>query len=214
MAAPSDGLANWRPRHSLWAMQDSTKRGRVTALVLAAGSASRFGAAKQVARVHEQPMVLHAVRACAHDTVAETLVLVGAHATAVKAALADEQVRFVEVPDWQDGIGRTISTGAQQVPAGNAVLVLLADTPGVGPAVVDRVLSALDEESDAARATFAGVPGHPVVMAPRLVSELIALRGDRGAAAMLKGRRVRLVECGDIGNGDDVDLPGDLPIDS
>lgn len=159
-------------------------------------------------------MVLRAARACEHPAVTETLVLVGAHACAVKAALAGEHLRIVEVPDWQGGVGRTISAGAQHVPDGNAVVVLLADTPGVGPAVVDRVINAFDHGYDAARAVFEGAPGHPVLMAPRLVPKLIGLRGDSGAAAILAASRVKLVECGDIGNGDDIDLADDLPVDS
>lgn len=194
-------------------MKDLATRAPITALVLAAGSASRFGAAKQVARVDGVPMVLHAVRACQHPAVAEILVLVGAHAAAVKAALTGESLRIVEVLDWQEGIGRTISSGAQQVPDGHAALVLLADTPGIGREVVHRVINAFDNERDATRAAFAGVPGHPVLIAPRFVPELIGLTGDRGAATILQASRVKLVECSDIGNGDDIDLPGDLPID-
>jgi CTP:molybdopterin cytidylyltransferase MocA len=79
--------------------------------------------------------------------------------------------------------------------------------------VINRVLSAIGSAPNArsclARAAFDGIPGHPVLLGsdhwPGVIKKAV---GDRGARDYLKGSRVRLVECADIGSGEDVDLPG------
>ena len=83
------------------------------------------------------------------------------------------------------------------------VLVTLGDQPRVGSAVVARMAA----EPAGSRAAYHGVPGHPAVLGPeQFCAATASLRGDRG----LRGLRWRLVECGDLGDGRDVDTPDDL----
>ena len=57
-----------------------------------------------------------------------------------------------------------------------------------------------------ARAAYDGIPGHPVLLGRE---HWAAVRegavGDRGARGHLAGPRTRLVECGDLATGVDVD---------
>lgn len=94
----------------------------------------------------------------------------------------------------------------------DAVLVMLVDLPGIGPAVIRRVLAAAGSPAQArsmlARAAFSGIPGHPVLLGRDHWTGVIgAAVGDRGARDYLRTRRVTFVECGDIGSGHDVDEP-------
>jgi CTP:molybdopterin cytidylyltransferase MocA len=96
-------------------------------------------------------------------------------------------------------------------PPADAALVMLVDLPGVGAEVVQRVLSeAATSVGDATRvlcrAAYRGEPGHPVLIGSAHWADVIATAtGDAGARGYLAGRDVRLVECGDLASGRDVD---------
>ena len=90
------------------------------------------------------------------------------------------------------------------------MLVSLVDLPDVDDSVVARVLGAHAGPATLARASYAGVAGHPVLLGREHWSGVAATaEGDRGARAYLAGREVLDVECGDLATGRDVDSPSD-----
>ena len=85
-------------------------------------------------------------------------------------------------------------------------MIHLVDLPDVGPEVVRRVIAEVDTTS-LIRAVYHGRPGHPVVIGRDHLDALLAsLQGDQGARDYLQASAgVRLIECGDLATGDDVD---------
>ena len=191
-----------------------TTRSDVVGLVLAAGSGSRFGSPKALVRdQHGMPWVARAVAALVQGGVPTVYVVVGAAAESVAAA-APRGAHVVEAVDWDEGMGASLRAGLRAVEAGSpeaaGLLVMLVDTPDVGPDVVRR-LAGQAAPGVLARAAYQGVPGHPVLIGrdhwPGVAEEAV---GDRGARDYLAQREVHLVECGDIGSGTDIDTPDDL----
>lgn len=87
--------------------------------------------------------------------------------------------------------------------SGSDVLITLVDLPGLAPAVAQRVLAA---SGPLRRAVFDGRPGHPVFVAAEHVEAFAAsLHGDSGGREYLDAHGVTPVECGDLGDGRDVD---------
>jgi nicotine blue oxidoreductase len=92
-----------------------------------------------------------------------------------------------------------------------AVVVVPVDVPGLTVAAVRRVVHEVGSEA-LARATYDGMPGHPVVIGRVHWDGVIAsARGDEGARGYLRAHDVVLVECGDVGDGADVDTVAELP---
>lgn len=145
------------------------------------------------------------------------LVVVGARAAEVATLVPPLLVPpadVVEAAGWSEGMGASLRAGlvalAGRSPAPDAVLVALVDTPGMTTDVVRRVVAAVQEpgagRSALARAAFDGVPGHPVLLGRDHWPGVRAVAtGDAGARDYLRGRPVRLIECGDVGSGEDVD---------
>jgi len=131
----------------------------------------------------------------------------------VNGALANETEPARSIPSAGElPLGRP-PAGVTLEQSIDAALVMLVDLPGIGQAVINRVLAAVGSSSEArsclARAAYDGVPGHPVLLGFDHWSEVKARAvGDRGARDYLRSRRVTLIECGDIGSGEDVDRPG------
>jgi CTP:molybdopterin cytidylyltransferase MocA len=114
--------------------------------------------------------------------------------------------------DWDAGMGASLRAGLQALGPADAALVHLVDLPDVTAEVVRRVADGVGPAT-LARASYDGVPGHPVVLgrehwAP--VAELAT--GDHGARDYLRTRQVSLVECGDLATGRDVDRPVAQPL--
>ena len=180
-------------------------------LVLAAGAGRRFGAPKQLARLGERPLLEHALAATAAAPVDRAVVVVGARAEEILAGVDLHGVEPVICPEWGEGQAASLRAGLAALADADAVAVVLGDQPLVSADAVARVIaSRRPVDVDAARASYRGRPGHPVVLERQLFPRLGAVSGDIGARELLAGARVRAVPCDGLGRNDDVDTPEDL----
>jgi molybdenum cofactor cytidylyltransferase len=191
---------------------------RVEAVVLAAGSARRFGALKQTVEVRGTPMVSRTVRAALDGGAAAACVVVGHEAGRVERALgplhADPRVGIVHNPDHARGMGTSLAAGVRSVgERAGAVVVMLADMPAVDAQLVRAVVDAYRGSCArvAAPRTSRGT-GHPVILRSELFDELSALDGDAGARGIVAREADRTVTVDPpAGTQVDVDTPDDLP---
>ena len=163
----------------------------IGAVVLAAGEASRFGSPKQQLML---PDVLRAVRASSVD---EIVVVAGAYELETDA-------RVVRCADWQRGMGASLRCGLAALPAEReAAVVVLADGPDLVPEAIDRVITAWrGGAGEALAATYAGVRGHPVLLARSAWNDV----PDEGARELVSA----FVHLDDLGHPGDVDYPEEL----
>lgn len=186
----------------------------VAGLLLAAGAGRRFGGPKALAELDGQPLVLRALSTLSAAGCHPVRVVIGAAAEQVRALLPDPtQAVFAE--GWETGMGASLKAGLASLaddPTPAAALVHLVDLPWVGAEILTRVAADATTET-VARASYDGTPGHPVLLGRRWWSEIAgSAQGDRGARDWLSTRAdLKLVECGDLGSGRDVDRRADLP---
>jgi CTP:molybdopterin cytidylyltransferase MocA len=169
---------------------------RVAAVVLAAGAATRFGAAKQ------RLLLSRVLARLAESPVDEIVVVEGAHRVRVDSTRGD--LRLVRCAEWERGPGASLRCGLQALGEDvDAAVVLLADGPRLAPQSIHRVLESWRTEGgDVVAASYGGTRGHPLLLA----------RSAWGAVPD-EGLRVvspRLVPCDDLGEPGDVDTPADL----
>ena len=186
---------------------------KIAGLVLAAGAGRRMGTPK--ALVHDADGVTWVVRTSRlldEAGCSPVVVVVGASADQVRAELSGELVEVVEATDWDEGMGASLRTGLRSTGTlSEAVVVVTVDVPGLTVAAVRRVADRAGVDA-LVRATYDGVPGHPVVIGRNHWDGVIAsARGDEGARGYLREHEVVLVECADVGDGADVDTVGELP---
>jgi CTP:molybdopterin cytidylyltransferase MocA len=170
-------------------------------ILLAAGAGTRYGAPKVLAA--EGRWLAAAVAALSGGGCDDVAVVLGAALVDVPAP-----ARVVVAEDWASGMAASLRAGFAALSDADRAVIHLVDVPDVTASVVRRVLAAA-APSGLARATYAGNPGHPVVVARRWWGSLLnTLQGDAGAREFLSGRAdLTLVECGDLARGDDVDEP-------
>jgi len=185
------------------------------AVVLAAGSASRFGGRKLTAPFAGAPLLHAALAAARAAPVASIVVVTGADAEAVGACAHgfDPAIRLVHAPDYAEGLAASLRAGvAALATETTAAFVFLGDMPRVPHAVLGALAEAVAAGAPAAAPTFAGRRGNPVVLSRGLFRAVAGLEGDVGARPILQrlGSRLALVEAPDDGVLFDVDEPGDL----
>ncbi|TNM40477.1 nucleotidyltransferase family protein [Nocardioides albidus] len=183
----------------------------VDGLLLAAGAGRRMGMPKALVRDDDgTPWLTRSVQVLRDGGCARVLVVLGAAADEAMPLLDGlSGVTTVRSEDWSSGMGASLATGLAALAAedADAALVHLVDLPDVTAAVVGRVLDQGGAARSAlARASYDGVPGHPVLLGRDHWAGVVdSASGDRGARAYLADHDVRLVECGDLATGADVD---------
>ena len=184
----------------------------IAAVLLAAGSGSRFGGEKLLHPLEDGVAI--AARA------ARNLVAVLPDVVAVVRwgdfplydMLEQEGCQVTMFQGAARGMGASLAHGVAQARAADGWIVALADMPGIAPDSVRKVMAALERGALIARPVYRGQPGHPVGFGAKLRDALLALDGDTGARAVVDRHAgdVQLIECDDPGVLYDIDRKSDL----
>jgi len=185
---------------------------KLVGLLLAAGSATRFGSDKLQ---HPLPHgVSIAVQAARHlkAEVPRVIAAVRPDGLATARALGAEGCEVVVCERAADGMGASLACAARAAGAVDGYLVALADMPFVRRSTIAAVREALERGALLAAPYWRARRGHPVAFAGRLRGELEALAGDEGARRVLDAHAAALVKVpvGDPGAVRDIDQPSDL----
>jgi CTP:molybdopterin cytidylyltransferase MocA len=182
----------------------------IAAVVLAAGGASRFGSAKQLAELDGVPLLEHAIRAVeAVPAIERIVVVLGARADEIRAGVDFGSAEVVVCEDWATGQAASLRCGVAAVAGAGAVVLTLGDMPRITPQVIARFADLAVEHGahTRARAVFDGSPGHPVALGSAYFDAIAELEGDVGARDVLKRIGAFAIECGQLCSAADVDTP-------
>jgi molybdenum cofactor cytidylyltransferase len=170
----------------------------LSGIILAAGASSRLGRPKPLLPLRGRPLLQHVLDAAVASRLDEIVLVLGNQADEVREALElpeGSRVRVVVNADWARGQSTSLRLALRRArPSATAAAILLGDQPGVGAALIDRVARAfLDAGLPAARPVYSAadgsrIPGHPVLLARRIWSEVDKLGGDEGARSLLAAR--------------------------
>jgi molybdenum cofactor cytidylyltransferase len=189
-------------------------RREVAAILLAAGSGSRFGGGKLLAPYRGRPLIEAALASLEDAPVDERIVVVGDEVERLREVSERHGARIVENPDWKRGQSTSVLTGLRACGAQTqAAVVLLGDQPLVGTGAVERLVAAFGGGARVAVATYGGKRRNPVLFSREVWPLLEAeLDGDEGARPVLRRHPELVVEvpCEGVGDPTDVDTREDL----
>ena len=183
----------------------------ISAILLAAGQATRMGELKQLLPFRGKTLVEWALAPLLHPAVSEVIAVVGYRAEEVQKILAAYPVKIVLNEQFVEGMGSSIQRGLQEIsPRARAVLIGLADQPGISTEVVTMLIAAFGStEKRIIIPVSAGRRGHPVLFDLSLKAEMLAASKEVGLRQVLRARPEEILEVPVEGEGIllDVDTP-------
>jgi len=186
--------------------------GMIAAILLAGGTASRFGGDK----------LLHPL---------EDGVAIGAHAARNLIAAGLDVVAVVKPGDFplydifeqegcsvtfcpyaERGMGASLAHGVEFFRNADGWVIALGDMPRIRPDTIRSVVKALAEGAAIVAPVYRGERGHPVGFSAQFRSELTALSSDSGARSILERHKdkIQLIDCDDPGVLYDIDRRTDV----
>lgn len=161
----------------------------VAAIVLAAGQSRRMGRRnKLLAEVDGRPMVARTVAAVLASRASGVTVVLGHQAEKVRAALTGFDVKFVDNPEYAEGLSTSLRRGLAALPAETeGALICLGDMPRIPSEEIDRLIASFDPAAGRAICvpTHRGKRGNPVLLGQRFFAEIQEISGDVGARQLI-----------------------------
>lgn len=156
-----------------------------------------MGEPKQLLRVRGKTLVRTAAEAAVGSGAKTVVVVTGASQHAVEQELRGLPVRLVHNPDYLDGMSTSLRTGLRALrPETDACIVMLADQPFLGPAVLDALIATYRASGRSiVQASYRGKPGNPVLWDRMFFNELGRQVGDQGGRSILRERADQVAYC-------------------
>ena len=185
----------------------------IVGLLLAAGSAKRFGSDKlRHALPHGVAMAVQAARHLRSE-IQTVFAVVSPHTDPdLSNLLKKEGCSVVICDNAAQGMGASLACAARAAGERAGYLVALGDMPFIRPSSIAAVRDALGAGAALAAPYWRSRRGHPVGISRRFFADLLSLKGDEGARELLAANEKMLVKIplGDPGVVRDIDTPQDL----
>jgi molybdenum cofactor cytidylyltransferase len=184
----------------------------ISGILLAAGSASRFGSNKLLHLLPDGTPIALAAAKNLIAAIPDCVAVVRPGARELTRVLREAGFRVVACTHANQGMGHTLASGVRASREASGWVVALADMPFIQPSTIRRVADELREGGVIVAAGFEGKRGHPVGFARRFHQELRALTGDEGARKLIgdSPKSLTVLDLNDPGVLHDIDTPADL----
>ena len=160
------------------------------AIILAAGSASRMGRAKQLLRIDGQSLIRHTAQAAIEANCQPVIVVTGSNSDAINTELANLPIELQFNPAWSSGIGTSIRAGLSAVsksnPSAPAVLLTLCDQPHLSSKILQSlIITHIAANKPMTACEYSGTLGPPCCFSRAMFDELSKLDDSSGAKRLL-----------------------------
>lgn len=185
---------------------------RVSAIVLAAGTSTRMGQAKQLLPLGSSNVLAQTLENVRSASMAEIVLVLGASAQAICQQLPPpllEGLKVVVNHDYMQGMASSLRQGLSALDKqSDAALIILGDQPFVRPQTLDQIVDAYRRSpAQIVIPSYQGTRGNPVLLDRSVFSEVAVLEGDVGCRAIFAKHLEAIVnvEVEDVGVLLDID---------
>lgn len=164
-------------------------------IILAAGSSSRMGRPKQLLQIAGESLVRRAVRVAMAAGQKNIFVVVGAHGDDVRDQIEDLPITIVENTNHASGMASSIAAGIQSLPQKSpGTLIMTCDQPVIKVSHFLNMINVFNTSRPRICATgYEDFSGVPAIFSSNLYPELLKLKGDRGARAVVEKYKQHLI---------------------
>ncbi len=167
------------------------KKPSVGLVLLAAGSSSRLGQAKQLLKYNKRPLIRVMARNALRSLCFPIQVVLGANFFRILKKVEDMPVYIDVNENWEKGMGNSLSFGLKKIlnvlPSIDAVIFMVCDQPHVTSKVVnDLILKYMQTDANIVGCRYNDIIGVPALFDKTLFSELLKLDSEQGAGKIIK----------------------------
>lgn len=187
---------------------------QVGLIILAAGASTRLGTPKQLLVYEGRSLLFHAAKTAVASVCEPVVIVLGAYAELLKQEVQDLPVQVVENPNWQRGMGASISTGIKEInPFSNnieAVVLMLCDQPFVSVNIINNLVEIYQKNHHFIVASeYQGTLGVPALFSSDLFRELLNLKSAGGAKTIMNKYSREVYGVAFASGAIDIDTPRD-----
>ena len=192
---------------------------KIAGIYLAAGSSSRMGSNKLKLNVGTMTLGSLALETALKSSLDEIYIVTKETDDAVwlpPAMKLNNKCTIVPCPNAHEGQSESLKCGIRQAQAihMDAVLIVLADQPFITVQMLDEMIACMKNNRTCSfvATTLEQTIMPPVLLSSSMYTELLSLRGDVGAKALLQGNFLQkgyVLPCADQRLVFDVDTPED-----
>jgi molybdenum cofactor cytidylyltransferase len=147
-----------------------------------------MGEPKQLLPLRGRPLLEAALAAACDSRLDKVVVVLGAHADAIRESVRLGPARVVINPHHLQGLSTSLRAGIAALDSRvERAVIILGDQPDISAEVVNRLLDTQAASGlPAAALSFDGLLHPPVVLARKLWDDVAALEGDTGLRALIR----------------------------
>jgi len=170
----------------------------VSAIILSAGTSSRFGDKNKLLKPFMDSSILeHVVKTITTLPILEVILVTGYEQDKIAEAVKDYNVQIINNTEYQTGIASTIKCGisaASQKTEG--YMICLGDMPYITMEYIKNLLDTFINSNTPSIIvpTFEGRRGNPVLFSKIFIDELSRMEGDKGARVVIDNHPDSIIE--------------------
>lgn len=158
-------------------------------IILAAGSASRMGAIKQLLPYKNTTLLGWAIQNALQTKAKGTFCVLGANASHIREEIKQTSINIIINTAYQGGLSSSIAAGIKHIENQDfdRILIMLADQPNVDTDYLNTLLNTSQEYPQKIIASDYGKNvGVPAIFPKAYFQDLTKLKGDKGAKLFLQ----------------------------
>lgn len=154
-------------------------------LILAAGSSSRLGEAKQLVRYKNKTLLYHACLK-ALEISDDIFVVLGARYEECKEQIENLNVNIIKNINYNEGLSTSIKIGISKLQTYDKVLIMLCDQPLINSNHLKKILEKANETKKIVCSFYKNSVSVPAIFTNKVYNQLLSIKGDKGAKEVIK----------------------------
>jgi len=163
---------------------------KTAVIILAAGSSSRLGQAKQNLHYKGKTLLQHSIDTALSAGCSPVMVVVGASSEEILTGLETTDITILQNKNWATGMASSIHAGIDKLSNDfkkvKQVILMVCDQPFVDPILLNKLIEEKTKGNKKIVASaYSETLGVPALFDKSIFPELLSLKGSEGAKKIL-----------------------------
>lgn len=158
----------------------------IAVLVLAAGKSSRMGSIKQLEKINKKTLLDITLEKAKQLSNQNVFCVLGANTLKIKKEICPKNIHFIDNTHFEEGLSSSIRACLYHFKKNSlhfdGFCILLADQPVISLQYLNNMIQLfLENTTSIVASNYGGFYGVPAIFPKRFFSELLQIKGDKGA---------------------------------